>query len=76
MAVAYDCELVSSTSPFADWAILYKAPKILVMAPSTFCWVQGWIGAAQEVGLYADTSESESSSRALPQFVTERTDQV
>ena len=40
---------MSSTSAFADWAILYRAPKVLVLAPSTFCWAQALAGAATEV---------------------------
>lgn len=96
MAKTYGCELVSSASGYADWAvsmelaknththgagphgwslvasrqppsthsrfrgsittaatiapqILYRAPKVLVMAPSTYCWAQALLGPATEI---------------------------
>jgi len=49
MALKYECELQSSGNYYSDWAALYMAPKVLVMAASTFVWWQALVGACQEV---------------------------
>jgi hypothetical protein len=40
LAASHDCELQTSGSYYSDWAALYLAPKVLVMAASTFVWWQ------------------------------------
>ena len=40
---------MSTLRPYTDWTLMYVAPKILIMAPSTFAYFQAFAGAAQEV---------------------------
>ena len=49
LASAHRCSLVSSPSQYTDWTLLLLAPKVLVMAASTFVYFQALIGAATEV---------------------------
>ena len=49
LAEMYQCSLVSSPSQYTDWTLLLLAPKVLVMAASTFVYFQALIGAATEV---------------------------